>query len=361
MRNRDLLAQILAGGENARVTMKELCALVQNFCSAGMCTEDQWKGVQDAMKIPYPKPADVPWREWIREWCSLFGNPLSSLSQLITESMYGPADLLRMQWIYDYCNPMADADEYQAAFIRMMYTALYADSHWISYIRYDQISLPLIRMLERYSPPGPAVMNKWAVFFQSLAVIAEKFNREQCTEICNFIMESPTFANLFVNLNSWHTVHSRITALSRLAQCSARYFQTEVFEFVLNIHRSVVFADTNLPLGVLDSRSIWGGTVLAAAGYGNLDAFKWLWENLQDNESFGLQRNFEQTVTRAKKSGNADLVEFILKEVWRGNPERLKNALHDARTRTMEYPAVVLARLEQMAHSYGIVGSFTED
>ena len=52
LRNRDLLAQILAGGENARVTMKELCALVQNFCSAGMCTEDQWKGVQDAMKIP---------------------------------------------------------------------------------------------------------------------------------------------------------------------------------------------------------------------------------------------------------------------------------------------------------------------
>ena len=355
MRNRDLLAQILAGGEDARVSMKELCALVQSLCSAGRCTEDQWKGVQDAMKIPHPKPDNVPWRYWIREWCSLLGSVgLSWLAHPWSENGDPQAaDLLKMQWIFDYCNPMADADEYKDEFIRMMRAALFADHYWISYINYHQLSFPLIRLLESYSPPDPDMMNLWALFFQSLAIVAEKnFNREQCTEICNFIMESPTFASFFVDPNSWPNVNSRLTALSKLLTCSARYYQPTVFEFVLRIHRSAIPQDTQEPTGAVDSRSIWVNAILTAAKHGNLDAFEWMWRNL-DDASFGLQTYFALTLVSAMESGNADLVEFILRQVWNGQEAVFTRALHKARRPEAEYPEAIRERLEEMAPSYG--------
>ena len=274
--NPDLLQRVLtAPGDE--VDMKRACAFVQKFCTVARCNADTWELFHEFMRIPYPKPEDVQWRDWIKSWCQLadtaprqlFAPALKELNQnLLWEGsgQFSKVDLKKVEWLLKYCIDTNDCD-YEYAFRNTLLRDLINSGHLGLMFMYkrrnsnrvnNDTKFPLIRLLEKYSPPllrtprcdaaptwnenNADVASVWSKFYIALLEIPLE-GLEQCAKVCKLVTESKVFEALYrlpvptreTWTNSKGFKYWRAALLSALSQRGAMYFQPDILEKVLAI------------------------------------------------------------------------------------------------------------------------------
>ena len=309
--NPDLLQRVLtAPGDE--VDMKRACAFVQKFCTVARCNADTWELFHEFMRIPYPKPEDVQWRDWIKSWCQLadtrqgtkaFAPALVELNRNLWwegSGQFSKVDLKKVEWLLKYCIDTNDCD-YEYAFRTTLLKGLINNGNFglISRKSTENVGrlnadskFPLIRLLEKYSPPlvrftpchAPLkwaqsnAASAWSKFYIALLEIPpESF--EQCAKVCQLITTSKVFEALYKlpvpTMETWENSRGfkywRAALLSALSQRGAMYFQPDVLEKVLAIEDAL---EDKIPVEYV--RGMWLTALEFAQAAGQTEAEDWI-------------------------------------------------------------------------------------
>lgn len=287
-------AYIMGGGEGTRVSMKELCVRVQRFCALKRCSDDVWEAVYRLMDIPIPKPDGRQWREWLKEWCRVAGQPIRYLPY---------QSIAVKRWLVKYCIDR-DSDE----FLEVLQLLL-ANVQSTAIITPTTLDLELLGFVQEVAPRNTRRL-RWENQLARIISEVESKNKPLQVAFNAFLLSSETYSAMF-NADKVQPKVDKYAALEELADYAATYRYIEVLEWVVR-HHKMQLANWDNKINLY----VWQHALWRPLALGNrvaaMETLKWISRNTREviNPDDWVPEVFQRAATRDR----TDAIEFLFTE-----------------------------------------------
>lgn len=285
----------MGGGEGTRVSMKELCIRVQHFCALKRCSDDVWEAVYRLMDIPIPKPDGKEWREWLKEWCRVAGQPIRYLP-------YQSIDVKR--WLVKYC---IDRDSNE--FLEVL-KLLLANVQSTAMITPTTLDLELLGFVQEVAPPNTDALG-WEYQLAKLTYEVEKKSKPLQAAFNAFLLSSETYSAMFNADKVDHRDDNLHVPLEELADYAAVNQYIDVLKWVLKHHKMQHASWSKEKNLFVWQHALWRPLALDPK-IDSMKTLKWISRNTSEviNPDDWVPEVFQRAVTRDR----TDAIEFLFTE-----------------------------------------------